>query len=149
MKPLVSMQSPPLETMLIFRALQWKTAIFMILEANCSVIAACLPCLGPLFRGWKGLESLVASVRSAISLRSLRSQSSHNSQKGYNKFGDGNAAPKSDPEAESQIQLNTYAEGQAHAFVGVERGSSGKDDVQIREDVDGIEVAKTFAITRQ
>lgn len=42
----------------------------MILEPNCSIIAACLPCYGPLFVGGRAPESLIRSVRSVFSLRS-------------------------------------------------------------------------------
>lgn len=48
----------------------------MILEPNCSIIAACLPCSGPLVAGGRAPESIIRSVRSVFSLRSLRSRRS-------------------------------------------------------------------------
>ncbi|KAI1774488.1 hypothetical protein F4818DRAFT_452074 [Hypoxylon cercidicola] len=37
---------------------------FLIIESHCSIIAASLPCYGPLFIGTKGAESMIRSVRS-------------------------------------------------------------------------------------
>jgi hypothetical protein len=45
----------------------------MVLEPNCSILAACLPTYGPLLSGGRAPESLVRSVRSVFSLRSARS----------------------------------------------------------------------------
>lgn len=55
----------------------------MVLEPNCSIIAACLPCYGPLFAGGRAPESMVRSVRSIFSLRSRGS--SGNSKKSSSK----------------------------------------------------------------
>jgi len=44
--------------------------IWSTIEPACSVIAACLPTLGPLGQKGRNPESLVASVRSVLSLRS-------------------------------------------------------------------------------
>ncbi|KAF2478182.1 uncharacterized protein BDR25DRAFT_338822 [Lindgomyces ingoldianus] len=52
---------------------QAKQFCFMILEPNCSIIAACLPCYGPLFAHGRGMESILRSVRSVFSLRSRSS----------------------------------------------------------------------------
>lgn len=45
----------------------------MVLEPNCSILAACLPTYGPLVSGGRAPESIVRSVRSVFSLRSARS----------------------------------------------------------------------------
>ncbi|CAG9946710.1 unnamed protein product [Clonostachys rosea f. rosea IK726] len=50
--------------------LQSKQFIFMIIEPNCSIIAACLPCYGPLVSGGHSLGSIFNSIRSMFSLRS-------------------------------------------------------------------------------
>ncbi|KAL6720898.1 hypothetical protein ACLMJK_002823 [Lecanora helva] len=50
-----------------------KTAIFTTVEPNCSIIAACLPCYGPLLEGGRTAESIIRSVRSALSLGSRKS----------------------------------------------------------------------------
>ncbi|KAL4935322.1 hypothetical protein BDV06DRAFT_234429 [Aspergillus oleicola] len=52
---------------------QSRQFIFMILEPNCSIIAACLPCYGPLFSRGHAPESLIRSFRSMITLRSYSS----------------------------------------------------------------------------
>ncbi|KAK5999070.1 hypothetical protein PT974_01458 [Cladobotryum mycophilum] len=59
-----------------------KQFIFMILEPNCSIIAACLPCYGPLIAGGRAAESIIRSVRSVFSLRSIRSNNSGGSGNG-------------------------------------------------------------------
>ncbi|KXX79073.1 hypothetical protein MMYC01_203048 [Madurella mycetomatis] len=52
---------------------QSKQYIFMVLEPNCSILAACLPTYGPLVSGGRAPESIVRSVRSVFSIRSTRS----------------------------------------------------------------------------
>ncbi|GAB1313702.1 Rhodopsin domain-containing protein [Madurella fahalii] len=52
---------------------QTKQFIFMVLEPNCSILAACLPTYGPLVAGGRASEYLVRGVRSVFSLRSARS----------------------------------------------------------------------------
>ncbi|KAI8966715.1 hypothetical protein F5Y11DRAFT_361781 [Daldinia sp. FL1419] len=69
--------------------------IFMILEPNCSIIAACLPCYGPLVAGGRAPESIVRSVQSVLSLQSLRSRRSVS-----------NSGAQQGPEDDSQLQLN-------------------------------------------
>jgi hypothetical protein len=54
----------------------------MIIEPNCSIIAACLPTYGPLFRGGRTAESMIRSVRSVLSLRSRGGSSKGNSTPG-------------------------------------------------------------------
>ncbi|OTA64068.1 hypothetical protein K449DRAFT_368016 [Hypoxylon sp. EC38] len=52
---------------------EYLEIIFVIIEPNCSIIAACLPCYGYLFSRGGRVDSLVQSARSVFSLRSLRS----------------------------------------------------------------------------
>lgn len=54
---------------------QAKQFVFMILEPNCSIIAACLPCYGPLVAGGRRPESLIRSFRSVFSLHSSKASS--------------------------------------------------------------------------
>ncbi|KAF4628607.1 hypothetical protein G7Y89_g9542 [Cudoniella acicularis] len=54
-------------------SLESKLFIFVLLEPNCSIIAGCLPCYGPLFTGGRGLDSIIRSIRSVLSLQSIRS----------------------------------------------------------------------------
>jgi hypothetical protein len=49
---------------------QSRQYIFMVLEPNCSILAACLPTYGPLFAGGRAAESIIRSVRGIFSLRS-------------------------------------------------------------------------------
>lgn len=83
----------------------------MIVEPNCSIIAACLPCYGPLFRGGRKPESLVRSIRSLLS---LRSQSSTSSNSNYFKFGEANITPQNVSATESQIELKNGARSTAN-----------------------------------
>ncbi|KAI1418753.1 hypothetical protein F5Y12DRAFT_781319 [Xylaria sp. FL1777] len=80
-------------------AVQSKQFIFLILEPNCSIIAACLPCYGPLLKTGRGPESLVRSVRSMFSLQS-RSSSKHSFSAASNAKHMNSATA-----AESQVEL--------------------------------------------
>ncbi|PYI10679.1 hypothetical protein BO78DRAFT_414316 [Aspergillus sclerotiicarbonarius CBS 121057] len=53
--------------------LQSKMIIFMLLEPNCSIMAACLPCFGTFFVGGRSLGSMIRSFRSVFSVRSQNS----------------------------------------------------------------------------
>ncbi|KAL4999870.1 hypothetical protein BDV10DRAFT_184014 [Aspergillus recurvatus] len=57
--------------------------IFMILEPNCSIIAACLPCYGPLFGRGRAPDSLIRSLRSVFTLRSQSSGSGSPQQRSF------------------------------------------------------------------
>ncbi|MCJ1351571.1 MAG: hypothetical protein MMC33_001555 [Icmadophila ericetorum] len=87
--------------------LQSKQFIFMILEPNCSIIAACLPCYGPLFAGGRAPESLVRSVRSVFSIRSRGSKVSIGSQKrSQSKVTEIDQSMQKESDSESQIELS-------------------------------------------
>ncbi|KAI1373813.1 hypothetical protein F4677DRAFT_428336 [Hypoxylon crocopeplum] len=83
--------------------LQSKQYIFLILEPNCSIIAACLPCYGPLFVGGRAPESLVRSVRSILSLGSLGSKGSNGSRNASNSNPE-RGVPQTDSQIELRIQ---------------------------------------------
>lgn len=86
--------------------LQSRQFVFLIIEPNCSIIAACLPTYGPLFAGGRGLSSIVNSVRSVFSLRSTTSSRNRYANASH----DGHQAPnKSD--TDSQIELTTQGWG--------------------------------------
>jgi len=60
-------------------------------ESCIAVVAACLPTIRPVFRGWSA-ESIVASIRSIISLRSLDSQGNRSTRSaGYIRSNDTNS----------------------------------------------------------
>ncbi|KAK6954429.1 hypothetical protein Daesc_004396 [Daldinia eschscholtzii] len=82
--------------------LQNTIYIFKVIEPNASIVAACLPCYGPLIKSWRTPESIVRSVRSLVSIssggsRGSRKRSPLHVQQGENSVG------------ESQIELNTFA----------------------------------------
>ncbi|KUI71215.1 hypothetical protein VM1G_07108 [Cytospora mali] len=85
--------------------LQSKQFIFMIIEPNCSIIAACLPCYGTLLSalGGRAPESMLRSVRSIFSLRSRNTDNSNKGALGGNSPG-ATLGIKSD----SQIELQTH-----------------------------------------
>ncbi|KAH9884986.1 hypothetical protein F4778DRAFT_517129 [Xylariomycetidae sp. FL2044] len=95
--------------------LQDQIYIFKIIEPNCSIIAACLPCYGPLFKGGRAAESLIRSVRSIVSLASGRSHGSSRSSRLRRQQG--RAA------AESEIELRNLGypgnvQQDAHCIAG-------------------------------
>ncbi|KAI1147775.1 hypothetical protein F4825DRAFT_436349 [Nemania diffusa] len=83
-------------------AVQSKQFIFLILEPNCSIIAACLPCYGPLLKAGRGPESLIRSVRSMFSLQS-RTNSKNSSPIASNVRNMNSASI-----AESQVELRSH-----------------------------------------
>jgi len=56
-------------------ALVVNNLVWMAIEPCASIIAACLPTLGPLFKGKRSLGSIIRSIRSALSVRSQSSSS--------------------------------------------------------------------------
>jgi hypothetical protein len=89
--------------------LEAKVYIFAVIEPNCSIIAACLPCYGPLLKGGRGAESLVASVRSAISLFSFGSQDSRNASRRNQPGSGSNKQVAADlAQNDSELQLTDF-----------------------------------------
>ncbi|KAL4736673.1 hypothetical protein BDV11DRAFT_207414 [Aspergillus similis] len=90
-------------------ATQSRQFIFMILEPNCSIIAACLPCYGPLVARGRSPESLIRSVRSVFWLRShdsskwssmaSRTNNSTGTNKVYSPRDSGSAVELAEPAA--------------------------------------------------
>jgi hypothetical protein len=103
----------------------------MLIEPNCSVIAACLPCYGPLVRGGRSQLSLIHSVRSLFSLRSRASRGSTS-----NRGSEDARSP-----TESQIELK-QSEGQSTVVVErysdiseSERGGMQAGRINVRSNV--------------
>lgn len=71
----------------------------MLIEPNCSIIAACLPCYGPLFAKGRSPESLVRSVRSVFSLRSKNSSTNRSPS------GSTNATARNETSFDSHVEL--------------------------------------------
>jgi hypothetical protein len=86
--------------------------IFMMIEPNCSIIAACLPCFGHLFAGMRTPESIVRSVRSVRSILSLRSNTEgENSTKSSfvpTELGASHDYTKKDSDSEANLTLPAY-----------------------------------------
>ncbi|KAF1940881.1 hypothetical protein EJ02DRAFT_405740 [Clathrospora elynae] len=133
--------------------IQSRNCVFMILEANCSIIAACLPCYGPLFRGGRSQGSLVASVRSMFSLRSRRSDGSLRSTRNFAGFTNhdkrsGGTHSATESEIELKAATNLQGPGHGHSRVVVERLSHQTDEEAGYEAMGGINVTKGVEVTR-
>ena len=68
----------------------------MVIEPNCSILAASLPTYGPLLHGSRSLESIMKSMRSIFSLRSYQSNRSGGSR---------SHLPKNSAATDSQVEL--------------------------------------------
>ncbi|KAI1761978.1 hypothetical protein GGR53DRAFT_503358 [Hypoxylon sp. FL1150] len=88
--------------------------IFMILEPNCSIIAACLPCYGPLVAGGRAPESIIRSVRSVFSLRSLRSRRTGTPRKDSTELEAGGAFRALKSDSQRQLHEQSIDWPQAH-----------------------------------
>ncbi|MCJ1405150.1 hypothetical protein MMC11_008376 [Xylographa trunciseda] len=126
--------------------LQSKQFIFLILEPNCSIIAACLPCYGPLLAKGRSPESLVRSVRSVFSLRSRTSSVNHS----QTKFTE--VAPRIGSSLDSQIELKqaakdwSAAQDQGHGTTT--NAESGRDEDNEGYSNSGINVTMAYNVAR-
>ncbi|ETS76589.1 hypothetical protein PFICI_11976 [Pestalotiopsis fici W106-1] len=93
---------------------QSKQYIFLIIEPNCSILAASLPTYGPLFSGGGGMESIFRSLRSVFSLQSYRSGSKSSSRRMYESSP--SQQLKSSQSTESQIELHRVENWQGRGF---------------------------------
>ena len=113
----------------------------MIIESNCSIIAACLPCYGPLFANGRSPQSLVRSVRSLFSLRSSNSSGNRSQPKP-------DTAPRNGTSIDSQIELKqassdwytAHSEGHVISNAGEEESEGHQNS--------GINVTKAYDVTR-
>lgn len=82
----------------------------MVLEPNCSIIAACLPCYGTLFAKGQSLGSIIKSARSMFS---LRSQGSSSRSRGGDSLtrGRGTKPTPEESGSESQVELTAPPDG--------------------------------------
>ena len=116
----------------------------MIIEPNTSIIAACLPCYGPLFANGRSPQSLVRSVRSIFSLRSNNSSSDRSQPKS-------NTAPRNGVSIDSQIELKQAssdwytAHNENHVMSDVEGGGEVESESYQNN---GINVTKGYDVTR-
>lgn len=79
----------------------------MVLEPNCSILAACLPCYGTLFAKGQTLGSIIKSARSMFSLRSQGSSS-----RGADSLTRGRGTkPAEESGSESQVELTAPPDG--------------------------------------
>ncbi|KAI1206319.1 uncharacterized protein F4807DRAFT_439697 [Annulohypoxylon truncatum] len=143
--------------------LQSKQYIFLILEPNCSIIAACLPCYGPLFAGGRAPESIVRSVRSIFSLRSLGSKGSahgsrdgngsrskdSNRSNGSHGNGAGGVGERGEP-TESQIELSIQQwPGKGQQDVHCVGGKMSDDVEALSLEGQGINVTNGVTVERE
>ncbi|RAK90787.1 hypothetical protein BO79DRAFT_252970 [Aspergillus costaricaensis CBS 115574] len=86
--------------------LQSKMIIFMLIEPNCSIIAACLPCYGALFVGATSLKSIIHSFRTVFTVGSQSSTYSNSSTRNKNglRFAI-DSASKFQAFSDSQVEL--------------------------------------------
>lgn len=88
---------------------QSKNVIFMIIEPHASIIAACLPALGPLLAKGRMLDSIIRSFRSVISLAGSPSGSANSRGSGRNRSGFQNMPNQAADN--STIELSPYKPG--------------------------------------
>lgn len=131
----------------------------MILEPNCSIIAACLPCFGPLVAGGRAPESLIRSVRSVLSIRSRSSRAGSDKSRSQNSNDNASRESRSKKApSDSQIELasvadddEVWAKSQAgrNNTVNVQRSSlpTAVDDEEAGQG-QGIYMAKQYDVTR-
>lgn len=131
----------------------------MVLEPNCSILAACLPTFGPLVAGGRGPESIVRSVRSIFSLRSLRgsgsaiangSGGSRPSRRNYVQNGEAGLALDSLNMSESQAELHRVQDwpGKGHQEISI-TGNSAHSLSGHEEDSQGICVTNGVTVHTQ
>ncbi|KAI0896220.1 hypothetical protein F4806DRAFT_496338 [Annulohypoxylon nitens] len=135
--------------------LQSKQYIFLILEPNCSIIAACLPCYGPLFAGGRAPESLVRSVRSILSLRSLGSKGSPHGSRDRkdsnrtNTSGGNGVRERAEP-TESEIELRIqHWPGKGQQDVHCVGGKLSEDVEALSMEGQGISVTNGVTVERE
>ncbi|OTA98360.1 hypothetical protein M426DRAFT_69960 [Hypoxylon sp. CI-4A] len=134
-------------------ALQSTQFVFLLVEPHCSIIAACLPCYGPLIDGGRAPESIVRSVRSILSIAS-RGSSSNGSK--------GRSAVRLPSVNDSQHKIATLQDNdtkwlqqsqtQVHVDAGdpsQAHGASSGDDIELRDLESGINVTKGVQVVRE
>ena len=117
----------------------------MLIEANCSIIAACLPCYGPLLNRGRSPGSLVRSVITVFSLHSRGSSGNRSQPKSID------PAPRNSSSTDSHIHLKPAsadwftAHNQGNVTSNIEsRSEDGPEGHQ--EGV--INITKAYDITR-
>jgi hypothetical protein len=76
------------------------------IEAFASIITACLPTLGPIFRGFRPLDAIIGSLRSVFTLRSRTNGSDDESR-----FQAVQSAPKQAPKGEKRAWYELTTKG--------------------------------------
>ncbi|RAH53660.1 hypothetical protein BO85DRAFT_150013 [Aspergillus piperis CBS 112811] len=86
--------------------LQSKMIILVLIEPNCSIIAACLPCYGALFVGATSLKSIIHSFRTVFTVGSQSSTYSKSNIRNRNGLGLAiDSADKFQGTRNSQVEL--------------------------------------------
>ncbi|OTA60395.1 hypothetical protein K449DRAFT_435499 [Hypoxylon sp. EC38] len=132
-------------------SLQSLQFVFLMVEPHFSIIAACLPCYGPLIEGGRSPDSLVRSVRSIISLASRRSSPNNSKDRSAVRLPSNN---------DSHININLQGDNggkwpqenttRIHIGSGDTRshGTSGDDDIELVDLERGINVTKGVEVVR-
>lgn len=94
-----------------YSSLVVNNLIWMIIEPCASVIAACLPTFGPLFRDGRSPGSIIRSIRSVLS---FRSQSSNSSSSGSRKRSAETVSDSEHGDAGARIQGIDYGSYSTH-----------------------------------
>lgn len=118
----------------------------MILEPNCSIIAACLPCYGPLVAGGRQPESLIRSFRSVFSLHSSKA-SSIRSETNIGRNGSTTAKSYTDSQVELTRPPVPWSEPQPRGENSVKIEQSLKQNGERTED-SGIHVMTKVDVSR-
>ncbi|KAI2628671.1 hypothetical protein GGR54DRAFT_356489 [Hypoxylon sp. NC1633] len=87
--------------------LQHTIYIFKVIEPNASIIAGCLPCYGPLIKGWRTPESIIRSIRSLVSISSGGSRGTRTSR---------NSRKRSAVRLQEAVNERGESETELHAF---------------------------------
>lgn len=127
--------------------LQSTQFVFVILEPQCSIIAGCLPCYGPLFAGGRAPESLIRSVRSVFSLASRGSTDNSTTHRS----GKADVTVEGRSSSESHIELRNTTSDWLPPQQGIQTSVNANSKDHFREapiESYGINVTKAVDVTR-
>lgn len=96
---------------ILSKALVVNNLIWMTIEPCASVIAACLPTFGPLFKDARSSGFIIRSIRSLLS---IRSQFSRSSSSGSRKSSAETVSDSEQGDPEARIQRINYGDHSTH-----------------------------------
>ncbi|KAI0889800.1 uncharacterized protein GGS22DRAFT_149182 [Annulohypoxylon maeteangense] len=111
---------------------------FLVIEPHCSIIAASLPCYGPLLAGVRGPESMLRSIRSVFS---LASRDTANSDNGTHKRKTSSTNPQTYDESPAELQKRNESwlphQHDYNAVISSKDGHSSQSDGDIHNESQG------------